>query len=222
MKERNMNLIIHLLGGGPAELLPDFQSYKEDDVVWAGVDRGVYTLLSQGIQPKMAFGDFDSVSGEEFSYIENKVENLIKFKPEKDETDMEHALNWAITQNPQIIRIFGATGGRIDHMLANLQLLLNPVRNKSHVHIEMVDQKNIVFVKQPGVYSLERIESKKYISFIPMMNDVKGVTLKGFKYPLNDYRIKLGSTVCISNELVDDCGTFSFSEGILLIVRSTD
>ena len=55
-----------------------------------------------------------------------------------------------------------------------------------------------------------------------MSDDVKGVTLKGFKYPLSDYRIQLGSTVCISNELVGDYGTFSFSEGILMIVRSTD
>nr|WP_221452173.1 thiamine diphosphokinase [Bacillus benzoevorans] len=217
-----MNVIIHILGGGPAELLPDIQSLQEERIVWAGVDRGVYTLLSRGIKPNIAFGDFDSVSCEELTFIEERVENLIKFKPEKDETDMEHALNWAITQNPQIIRIFGATGGRLDHMLANLQLLINPIKNKSHVQIEMIDQKNIVFLKQPGVYSIEKLEKKKYISFIPMMNDVKGVTLKGFKYPLNDYHIELGSTVCISNELVADYGTFSFSEGILLIVRSTD
>ena len=50
----------------------------------------------------------------------------LKFKPEKDETDMEHALNWAIEQKPEKIRIFGATGGRIDHMFANIQLLINP------------------------------------------------------------------------------------------------
>jgi thiamine pyrophosphokinase len=217
-----MNVIIHILGGGPAELLPDIQCFNGETIVWAGVDRGVYTLLSRGIKPDIAFGDFDSVSRVELSFIEERVENLIKFKPEKDETDMEHALNWALKQNPQVIRVFGATGGRLDHMLANIQLLINPVKNQSHVQIEMIDQKNIVFLKQPGDYSIERMDSKKYISFIPMMNDVKGVTLKGFKYPLNDYCIELGSTVCISNELVDDYGTFSFSEGILMIVRSTD
>jgi len=217
-----MDLIIHLLGGGPVELLPDMRIFCEKEILWAGVDRGVYTLLSQGLQPQIAFGDFDSVTKDELSIIEAKVENLIKFKPEKDETDMEHALNWAIKQNPRMIRIFGATGGRIDHMLANLQLLINPLKNKANVSIEMIDQKNIVYVKQPGTYSIEKLESKKYISFIPMTNDVKGVTLKGFKYPLSDYRIQLGSTVCISNELVGDYGTFSFSEGILMIVRSTD
>lgn len=217
-----MDLIIHILGGGPVELLPDIHEFHEKEIFWIGVDRGVYTLLSQGIQPQIAFGDFDSVTKEEYSFIEGKVEKLIKLTPEKDETDMEYALNWAIGQNPRIIRIFGATGGRIDHMLANLQLLVNPLYNEANVTIEMIDQKNIIYLKQPGTYSIEKLESKKYISFIPMSDDVKGVTLKGFKYPLSDYRIQLGSTVCISNELVGDYGTFSFSEGILMIVRSTD
>lgn len=217
-----MDLIIHILGGGPVELLPEIHDFREKEIFWTGVDRGVYTLLSQGIQPQAAFGDFDSVTKEELSYIEGKVEKLIKLKPEKDETDMEYALNWAMRQNPRIIRIFGATGGRIDHMLANLQLLIKPLHNKANVAIEMIDQKNIIYLKGPGTYSIEKLEDKKYISFIPMTNDVKGVTLKGFKYPLSDYRIQLGSTVCISNELVGDYGTFSFSEGILMIVRSTD
>ncbi len=112
------------------------------------------------------------------------MKSSLRFKPEKDETDMEHALNWAIEQNPRIIRIFGATGGRIDHMFANLQLLINPLYNKENVTIEMIDQKNIIYLKTAGNYSIEKLESKKYISFIPMSNDVKGMTLKGFKYPL--------------------------------------
>ena len=62
----------------------------------------------------------------------------------------------------------------------------------------------------------------KYISFIPISTEVKGITLEGFKYPLTGCQIGLGSTRCISNELITDCGTFSFSEGILMIIRSTD
>ena len=47
-----------------------------------------------------------------------------RFKPEKNETDMELALNWAVEQKPDLIRIFGATGGRLDHLFANVQLLV--------------------------------------------------------------------------------------------------
>lgn len=215
-------MIIHLLGGGPDNLLPDFSLYHEQDIVWAGVDRGVYTLIEKGINPNIAFGDFDSVTDEEFSFINKKVMKLNKYKPEKDETDMEHALNWAIAQQPRTVRMFGSTGGRLDHMFGNVQLLLKASINNQFVQIEMIDQQNTIFIRTPGEYSIDALAEKKYISFIPLSNHVKGITLKGFKYPLINRHISLGSTLCISNELIGDYGTFSFSEGILMIVRSTD
>ncbi|MCQ6274050.1 thiamine diphosphokinase [Bacillus sp. V3B] len=215
-------MIIHILGGGPVDLLPDLSNYHEKEVVWVGVDRGVYTLLTRGIKPDIAFGDFDSVSENEFSLIQTSVHELKTFRPEKDETDMEHALNWAIKQKPELIRIFGATGGRLDHMFANIQLLINPIMEHCHVQIEIIDQKNIIYLKASGTYPINKISNKKYISFIPISGEVRGITLKGFKYPLTECHIRLGSTLCISNELINDCGTFSFSKGILMIVRSTD
>src|SRR4051812_40863664 len=215
-------MIIHILGGGPVDLLPDFSSYSEKEIVWVGVDRGVYTLLTSGIKPNIAFGDFDSVSEDEFSIIQTSVHELKTFKPEKDETDMEYALNWAIEQKPNLIRIFGGTGGRLDHMFANIQLLMNPIRQDCHIQIEIIDQKNILYLKAPGTYPINKLLNKKYISLIPISGEVRGITLKGFKYPLTERHIRLGSTLCISNELIDDCGTFSFSKGILMIVRSTD
>jgi thiamine pyrophosphokinase len=63
---------------------------------------------------------------------------------------------------------------------------------------------------------------KKYVSFVPLTLNVKGLNLEGFKYPLKDRHITIGSTLCISNELIGDNGTFSFSEGILLVIRSND
>jgi thiamine pyrophosphokinase len=215
-------VIIHILGGGPIDLLPDIHLFHEKEAIWVGVDRGVHTLLSMGIRADIAFGDFDSVSESEFLTIQKSVHKLNTFKPEKDETDMELALNWAIEQNPDVIRMFGGTGGRLDHMFANIQLLINPIMKKCDIQIEIIDHKNIVYIKAPGIYPINKMENKKYISFIPISNEVKGITLEGFKYPLTECHICLGSTLCISNELINDCGTYSFSKGILMIVRSTD
>lgn len=215
-------MIIHILGGGPVNLLPDLQLFNEREIIWVGVDRGVYTLLSKGIEPSIAFGDFDSVSESEFITINTSVSELKLFQPEKDETDMEHALNWAIEQKPEVIRVFGATGGRLDHMFANIQLLVNPVMQQPDIQIEIIDHNNRIQLKGPGTYTINKMITHKYISFIPISTEVKGITLKGFKYPLTECQIGLGSTRCISNELINDCGTFSFSEGILMIVRSTD
>ncbi|WP_264737160.1 thiamine diphosphokinase [Cytobacillus firmus] len=215
-------MIINILAGGPEDLLPELSSYSVAAGSWVGVDRGVLTLIQNGIQPKMAFGDFDSVSNEELLIIEEKVEELNRFKPEKDETDMELALDWALGQNPEKIRLFGATGGRLDHLFANIQLLIKPVLAENFVSVEIIDKKNKIYIKGPGEYIIKQNPNFKYISFVPITMEIKGLTLRNFKYPLTDRTVPAGSTLCISNELIDDCGTFSFTEGILMVVRSKD
>ncbi|MEH6905018.1 MULTISPECIES: thiamine diphosphokinase [Neobacillus] len=215
-------MIINILAGGPESLLPDLSEYLEKDSIWVGVDRGVYYLLKRNITPKIAFGDFDSVSAEELMFIEERVTELKKYKPEKDETDMELALNWALDQNPSMIRLFGATGGRLDHLFANVHLLVNPLRTKKSANICLIDKYNLIFIKGPGRYTIEKINTKKYISFVPLTLNVQNLTLEGFKFPLENRHISIGSTLCISNELNSDYGTFSFSEGILIVIRSHD
>ncbi|WP_042456271.1 thiamine diphosphokinase [Neobacillus dielmonensis] len=215
-------MIINILAGGPEDLLPDLTEYNEKNTVWVGVDRGVFHLLKRKISPNIAFGDFDSVSSLELEYIENSVSELRRFKPEKNETDMELALNWALDQDPKTIHIFGATGGRLDHLLANIQLLMVSLNKKSQAEVSLIDRNNIVFLRSPGIYTLTKIEAMKYISFVPLTLDVNNLTLEGFKYPLTNHHISLGSTLCISNELISDYGTFSFSEGILIVIRSHD
>lgn len=215
-------MVINILAGGPDELLPQLTDFSGENTVWVGVDRGVYHLLSRNIVPVMGFGDFDSVSEVELALIESKIGQLNRFKPEKDETDTELALNWAIEQNPAEIRLFGATGGRIDHLLANVQLLIKPLSLGSSTRISIVDKKNIVYLAGPGTHTIKKIPEKKYISFVPLTLDVTNLTLEGFKFPLENRHISIGSTLCISNELINQYGTFSFSEGILIVIRSHD
>ena len=215
-------MIINILAGGPEDLLPNLTEYLAEDSLWVGVDRGVYHLLNRNITPVIAFGDFDSVSPEELMFIETRVTELKKYKPEKDETDMELALNWALKQKPRIIRLFGATGGRLDHLFANVHLLLNQFKEKSSADISLIDRYNLIFIKEPGSYKIEKMNTKKYISFVPLTLNIRNLTLEGFKFPLKNRHISIGSTLCISNELISDYGTFSFSEGILIVIRSHD
>jgi thiamine pyrophosphokinase len=215
-------MIINILAGGPITYLPNLHEYGGSDSIWVGVDRGVFTLLSMGIQPIYAFGDFDSVSKEELAIVEEKIEHLHKYIPEKDETDLELALQWAINQSAKEINIFGATGGRLDHFFANVQLLSQAFSVKDSCEISIIDHKNIIFLKLPGTYTLPKLDNKKYISFLPFTATIERLNLQGFKYSLIDRNISIGSTLCISNELISNYGTYSFSDGILIVVRSQD
>ncbi|WP_442599458.1 thiamine diphosphokinase [Neobacillus sp. D3-1R] len=213
-------MIINILAGGPVDHLPDLYEYDVENCIWVGVDKGVYTLLTRGIKPTYAFGDFDSISHGELEKVEKEVKHLYKFIPEKDETDMELALNAALAENPDEIRIFGATGGRLDHFIANVQLLSKGIEKEYPISI--IDKKNIMYLKPPGTYTLPKLLNKNYISFLPFNQTIEKLSLEGFKYSLNDRNISIGSTLCISNELIADYGTYSFLSGILIVIRSQD
>jgi thiamine pyrophosphokinase len=211
-------MFIHIVGGGPNEFFPPFHHYDGENVKWIGVDRGVISLLQAGIRPVKAFGDFDSMSSKELEWVQTFLDDMEIWPSEKDQTDMEIALDWAVQQNVAKIRMFGATGGRLDHLLGNVQLLVKYMEKE----IEIIDRQNIITVHTPGTYTVSDDQTYPYVSFIPISAEVKGVTLRGFKYPLTNCHIQLGSTLCISNELIQSSGTFSFSEGILMMVRSKD
>ncbi|MGE7601845.1 thiamine diphosphokinase [Peribacillus sp. NPDC097675] len=217
-------MIISIMAGGPKELWPNLTAYRERTDIWIGVDRGVWSLLENDIVPQCGFGDFDSVSEDEWTKIQKKMERIKLYPPEKDETDLEIAFNWAVEQKPSEIHILGATGGRLDHFLGNIQLLQKDSILPLHKDIDMyiVDRQNSLTVKTPGSYSFVKDEDKKYISLLPVTSEITGITLLGFKYPLVEARLELGSTLCVSNELISDSGNVSFKEGILMVIRSRD
>ena len=217
-----MTKTIHIVAAGPKELLPHLSHSEKEDITWLGVDRGVYFILEMGITPDFAVGDFDSVTEKEWEIIEDKAPAIRRVQPEKDETDMELALMWAVKQNPSYIKVFGATGGRLDHLMANAFMLSYYQKQHPNVKMEIVDIQNQLSIYYPGKYELDRDSQKKYISFIPLKSEVAGLNLTGFKYPLVDQRVHFGSSLCISNELIQQSGTFSFEKGILMLIRSTD
>ena len=83
------------------------------DREYIGVDHGVEELLKQGITPKFAIGDFDSLQNRQ------TLENLnIQILPErKDVTDTHAAIEYAISKGYDEIELYGVTGGRLDHFL---------------------------------------------------------------------------------------------------------
>ena len=214
---------INIVAGGPDAYIPDLKGIDGlgKEIIWLGVDRGTLSVLEAGIRLHGVFGDFDSISEEELAYVKNHCEQFFEFPPEKDATDLELALEWAYSQRPIRITIYGATGGRMDHALANIMMLTDEKHRKQGIPTRIVDKTNEIMLFEPGSYEVEETDFK-YISFIPITAEVDGMTLLNFKYPLSNCTLYRGRTLSVSNELNFKTGTFSFTKGILLVVRSRD
>lgn len=214
--------IINIVAGGPSELIPLLNDYDNEHILWIGVDRGTIYLLNHKITPHTAVGDFDSITETEWEKAQLHVKHIEKFRSEKDETDMTLAMNWALKQNPSKIQIFGATGGRLDHLFTNALMLVPIKQQYPQIELMVIDCQNELSILLPGNYKVNRDVTKKYLSFIPLSETVENICLNGFKYPLHNQMIPFGSSLCISNEFIADIGTISFTKGIIMMVRSED
>lgn len=213
-------MLIYLVGGADVNK-QWLKSLDHKNAIWVGVDRGTQTLLDAGIRVDRAFGDFDSVSAVELEFIRSVVQSVETANAEKNETDLELALNWAIEQQSDI-KILGATGGRLDHFMGNLQLLSSEKALNYTRLIEIEDEQNRIRMLKAGKWKVENCEDFQYLSFIPMTNEVEGLSLTGVKYTLTNYNAVFGSTRTISNEIIEPIASISFSTGILMMVRSKD
>ena len=89
-------------------------------------------------------------------------------------------------------------------------------------YAEIVDPQNRLYlIDEEHIFRKDAVWGK-YISFLPLTQEVKGITLKGFKYPLTDRDIFIGTSLCISNELVEEEGRITLSDGVLITVESHD
>lgn len=182
---------------------------KDDYVI--GVDRAAYWLIRQGRVPDIAIGDFDSTTKKELKLIKKSIRSVKQYPGEKDRTDMELAIRYAASLAPSEVFIFGATGTRLDHMLATLHLL------DKHI---LIDNKNRIRLIGRGKTIIEKA-SYRYISVLPYTKSIT-VSLTGFKYNLAKKKVQKGSSLGISNELTGDKGTIHVFSGTAWVIESND
>lgn len=195
---------------------------KTENTCLIAADRGVEFFMGTDLEPDVAVGDFDSLSAEGAKYMETlKHTEIRRLKPEKDDSDTQSAANYAIEQGTERIMILGATGNRIDHLMANFGLLM--LGKIKQVQIILVDAYNYMSLIESGMILKKEEQFGKYVSFFPIEGEVTGLTLKGFKYPLNSYTLKVeDSGLTVSNEISDPEAEVTFETGKLLMIMSRD
>jgi thiamine pyrophosphokinase len=192
----------------------DVPELDKDDLI-IGVDVTAYYLLKAGYHI-VAVGDFDSCDVSQYKYINEHCEDLIIHPSVKDETDLAIAINYALDQKVDEITIHGAfIGNRMDHLFGNLTLL----KKSDTVKINIVDDYNKCYLLRPGKYKIE--SNKTYISFFAI-EAVKELSLKGFKYSLENYDLNVFDPLCVSNEMEENDNLITFNEGLLLVFESND
>ena len=191
---------------------------KTENTCLIAADRGVEFFMGTDLEPDVAVGDFDSLSAEGAKYMETlKHTEIRRLKPEKDDSDTQSAANYAIEQGTERIMILGATGNRIDHLMANFGLLM--LGKTKQVQIVLVDAYNYMSLIESGMILKKEEQFGKYVSFFPIEGEVTGLTLKGFKYPLNSYTLKVeDSGLTVSNEISDPEAEVTFETGKLLMI----
>lgn len=195
---------------------------KTENTCLIAADCGVEFFMGTDLEPDVAVGDFDSLSAEGAKYMETlKHTEIRRLKPEKDDSDTQSAANYAIEQGTERIMILGATGNRIDHLMANFGLLM--LGKTKQVQIVLVDAYNYMSLIESGMILKKEEQFGKYVSFFPIEGEVTGLTLKGFKYPLNSYTLKVeDSGLTVSNEISDPEAEVTFETGKLLMIMSRD
>ncbi|AVQ32829.1 thiamine diphosphokinase [Staphylococcus muscae] len=211
-----MSKRIHLLCSD--RYLPEglFETLK--DAEWGGVDRGTKILLEQGIQPTFTVGDFDSVTDAERAWISEHIA-ISPVPAEKADTDLGLAVAEAVAHGYKEIAIYGATGGRLDHFMGAMQLLKAP--SYQACRIELIDIQNEITLLSKGCYDIQCKSQFPYISFVPA-NEQVTLSLKGFKYDLDEETLEIGTTLTISNEFHHEHAQINVHEGLVYQIRSRD
>ncbi|MBP1997144.1 thiamine diphosphokinase [Peptostreptococcus canis] len=180
------------------------------------VDGGANHLYEIGIIPDYIIGDLDSIDDKTKKYYEEKNVIFSKFPSKKDETDAELAILKAINNGNLNIDIFAGLGGRIDHELANIQLLYFVLKRGANARIltESVE----IYIIENGDLTING-KTGDIISVLPLKGDAKGVTLKNLEYPLNEFDFEYSITRGISNVMLNDHCYIEVKDGSIVVIK---
>ena len=213
-----------IVTGGPlpeesAKLIKELSSSDEDTVLIA-CDGGCNILARNNIVPDLVVGDMDSISEQGLDFINTHNVFIEKYPVEKDWTDSEIALGK--TEDEEVILVT-PDSGRLDHVIANLQLAL---KFKSEGKKITITDGITYCYPLSGEDSVEidisRMQKPLSVSLVPwdFSRPVTGVTSKGLYYPLENAELIAGSTFSFSNHPTEENGRIAIEikGGLLLVI----
>lgn len=175
------------------------------DIVIA-VDGGYEHAQQLKIKPNIVIGDFDSIKSD-FSEASLELEKV------KDDTDFAVSLDYVQRKYPEFpIEVYGfASLNRIDHVINNIAII--------RPGIIFISKNQRISCYQNG-FNIEK-SNYKYISFYAL-TPIASLSLKGFKYNVDQYPIKPFDPLFISNEIELEVASVEFANGNLVVIESAE
>lgn len=202
--------ICYVVGAGENYGL-DFKPGREDYVIAA--DAGLHYLEERGVLADLIVGDFDTLH-----YVPDGA-NVLKLPVEKDDTDMFMAVKEGIRAGYAVFHIYCGTGGRVDHTIANLQMLAYLAENEMQGYLfhkdcvlTMIKDRELVF----------EAAAAGYVSVFSHSEKSTGVYLRNLKYELHDATLTSSFPLGVSNEFIGKESRISVESGTLLVCFPKD
>ncbi len=202
-----------VLNGNLSKGITNFKPKKTDLIICA--DGGAVFAKKQNIIPHVIIGDCDSISLPVKSFFEKKHVEFVKYPSEKDYTDSELAVEYAIKKGAKELVIYGLFGDRIDHMISNIYHLSNVSLRTSCVFVEGMTE--MQFIDSSIILNGKKGDE---LSLIPLKDTVKGVTTNGLYYPLKNEDLPFGTTRGISNVFEGIRAKVTVKKGILFVIHT--
>ncbi|WEV46181.1 thiamine diphosphokinase [Bifidobacterium sp. ESL0690] len=186
------------------------------DAFVVAADGGLDHARTLGLRPNLVIGDFDSTQ----TQIPQGVET-IQLPPEHDDPDMLSALKAAWSRGYRDFRIYGGLGGRIDHTIANIQMLALLAHNGGHGML--FGEHTVVTAICNGSLSfasdaLKDDAANRMVSVFSHADTSYGVSETGLKYELDNGTMRSDTVLGVSNELLDERpASISVSDGTLIV-----
>lgn len=203
-----------LLSAGPVADLEALRSLLRPDDVYLAADGGLRLAQALGVEPALLVADFDSLSEDAAADLPVR-----RFPTHKDVTDTMAAAQIGLEMGYREFLLLGATGGRLDHTMANVAVLLY-LHNRG-AHAVLADEHNRLELRGPGTFRVAEEPGCK-LSLLPYAGDVTGITLHNAVYPLHEATLTPDDPLGVSNAFAGGDVEITFQSGILMIFLSKD
>lgn len=188
------------------------EGYQPDLVVAA--DSGLALATATGWSPDVVIGDMDSVDPAALVAAETSGARIVRHPVDKDATDLELALDAVAAAGASDVLVLGSTGGRLDHLLGGALVLASPRYSDMRIH-GYLGGTRVLPVHDRRSF---RAEIGAVVSLVAVNGPATGVTTTGLRWVLQDARLDPGSSLGMSNELLEDAAEVHIDAGTLIVI----